>query len=64
MIHAQLPLRVPCYDLALVTELDVIRLGRTSTIPGFPDLTGGEYRTRERIHRGIADPRLLAIPTS
>ena len=23
-----------------------------------------EYRTRERIHRGIADPRLLAIPTS
>jgi len=23
-----------------------------------------EYRTRERIHRGMADPRLLAIPTS
>ena len=23
-----------------------------------------EYKTRERIHRGIADPRLLAIPAS
>jgi len=23
-----------------------------------------EYRTRERIHRGMADPRLLAIPAS
>ena len=27
-------------------------------------VTGGVYKTRERIHRGIADPRLLAIPTS
>ena len=32
--------------------------------PGSLDVTGGEYRTRERIHRGIADPRLLAIPAS
>ena len=23
-----------------------------------------EYKARERIHRGVADPRLLAIPTS
>ena len=27
-------------------------------------VTGGVYKARERIHRGIADPRLLAIPTS
>jgi hypothetical protein len=27
-------------------------------------VTGGVYKTRERIHRGIADSRLLAIPTS
>src|SRR5689334_24562480 len=27
-------------------------------------VTGGVYKTRERIHRDIADPRLLAIPTS
>ncbi len=27
-------------------------------------VTGGEYKTRERIHRSIADLRLLAIPAS
>ncbi len=34
---------------------------------GPPDshgLTGGVYKVRERIHRAIADARLLAIPTS
>ena len=33
-------------------------------IPGSLELTGSEYKTWERIHRGIADPRLLAIPAS
>ncbi len=27
-------------------------------------VTGGEYKTRERIHRDMADSRLLVIPTS
>ena len=39
----------------------------TNTTSGAPfsrDLTGGEYKTREHIHRGVADPRLLAIPAS
>ena len=27
-------------------------------------VTGGVYKARERIHRDIADSRLLAIPTS
>jgi len=27
-------------------------------------LTGGVYKVRERIHRSIADLRLLAIPAS
>ena len=27
-------------------------------------VTGGVYKTRERIHRDMADSRLLAIPTS
>src|SRR3954468_4200454 len=34
---------------------------------GAPDshgVTGGVYKARERIHRGVADPRLLAIPAS
>ena len=54
MFHAQLPLRVPCYDLTLVTKLTF-----TSTkveawgLPGSLGLTGGEYKTRERIHRGM-----------
>jgi len=32
--------------------------------PGFHGLTGGVYKVRERIHRAIADARLLAIPAS
>ena len=36
----------------------------TSGSPGSPGVTGGEYKARERIHRGMADPRLLAIPAS
>ena len=56
---------MPCYDLTLVTELALgpIRM-ETLGAPGSPGLTGSEYKARERIHRGIADPRLLAIPTS
>jgi len=27
-------------------------------------LTGGVYKARERIHRAVADARLLAIPAS
>ena len=30
----------------------------------FRGVTGGEYKTRERIQRAVADARLLAIPTS
>jgi len=36
----------------------------TSGVADFRGVTGGVYKTRERIHRGVADPRLLAIPTS
>jgi len=32
--------------------------------PNFHGLTGGVYKARERIHRVIADTRLLANPTS
>jgi len=32
--------------------------------PSFHGLTGGVYKVRERIHRSIADLRLLAIPAS
>ena len=36
----------------------------TSGITSFHGVTGGVYKARERIHRCIADQRLLAIPTS
>jgi len=36
----------------------------TSGTPNFHGLTGGVYKARERIHRAIADARLLANPTS
>jgi hypothetical protein len=35
-----------------------------SGVTDFHDVTGGVYKARERIHRGVADPRLLATPTS
>ena len=38
--------------------------GGTSGTPDSLELTGGEYKARERIHRNDADLRLLAIPTS
>ena len=65
MIHPQLPLGMPCYDFFPVTEptLDPDQAG-ASGIPGSLEVTGGEYKTRERIHRAMADARLLAIPTS
>jgi hypothetical protein len=36
----------------------------TSATTGFPNVTGGEYKIQERIHRTVADVRLLAIPAS
>ena len=70
VIQPHLPVRLPCYDLVLITDptLDSslpqgvrpLALGVTD----FHDLTGGVYKARERIHRSVADLRLLATPTS
>src|SRR6266702_7429036 len=35
-----------------------------SGVAGFRGVTGGVYKAREHIHRGVADPRLLATPPS
>ena len=65
LIHDQLPLAVPCYDLFPVTDLTVVpACAEPSGTTGSLELTGGEYKTRERIHRSLADLRLLAIPAS
>ena len=55
---------MPCYDFTLVIDPAFIRLGRISCIANSRGVTGGEYKTRERIQRAVADTRLLAIPTS
>ena len=38
--------------------------GIPATPSGTHGLTGGVYKARERIHRAMADARLLANPTS
>jgi hypothetical protein len=69
VIQPQLPLLLPCYDFVPVTDP---ALGGSLLAVGFPtsgvtsshDVTGGVYKARERIHRTMADARLLATPTS
>jgi hypothetical protein len=66
VFQPHLPIRLPCYDLAPVTSFTLggsLRLPTLGT-PGFHGLTGGVCKVRERIHRIIADIRLLAIPAS
>ena len=66
VFQPHLPVRLPCYDLAPVTGFTLGRSlrSRTSGTPGFHGLTGGVYKARERIHRAVADARLLANPAS
>ena len=69
VIQPHLPVRLPCYDFTPITNptlgssfLTVRPL--TSGVADFRRVTGGVYKARERIHRSIADLRLLAIPAS
>ena len=66
LFQPHLPVRLPCYDLAPITRFALGRSSRlrTSGAPGFHGLTGGVYKARERIHRAMADARLLANPAS
>ena len=55
VFQPHLPVRLPCYDLAPVTGFTLGRSLRlqTSGTPSFHGLTGGVYKARERIHRGM-----------
>ena len=59
VIQPHLPIRLPCYDFTLVTDFTFDRFlpqgvrSRASGAPSFHGVTGGVYKTRERIHRGI-----------
>src|SRR5215831_69489 len=70
VIQPQLPLRLPCYDFTPIIDptfdgsLPQGVRPPASGVADFRGVTGGVYKARERIHRGVADPRLLATPTS
>ena len=69
VIQPHLPIRLPCYDLVPLTSLtfgtSLLTVGTmTSGATNSGGLTGGVYKAQEQIHRGVADPRLLAIPAS
>jgi hypothetical protein len=69
VIQPQLPLQLPCYDFAPVTspafDGSLLAVGApASGVASFHSVTGGVYKTRERIHRSIAVLRLLATPAS
>ena len=58
VIQPHLPIRLPCYDLTPIIEptLDGCLLAVSPPALGvfnFHGLTGGVYKARERIHRGM-----------
>ena len=58
VIQPQVPLRLPCYDFTPVMKPTVVSGLLTVTLPtsgGFHShgVTGGVYKARERIHRGM-----------
>ena len=69
VIQGHLPVALPCYDFVPVIDPTFggsplsVRIP-TSGVANSHDVTGGVYKARERIHRSIADLRLLATPSS
>ena len=58
VIQPQVPLRLPCYDFTPVADLTVVGclLAVSSPASGKTNshgVTGGVYKARERIHRGM-----------
>ena len=58
VIQPQVPLRLPCYDFTPVADLTVVGCllavsGPSSGKTNSHGVTGGVYKARERIHRGM-----------
>jgi len=58
VIQPQVPLRLPCYDFTPIIKQTVgacpLAVGSTTSGPSnFRGVTGGVYKARERIHRGM-----------
>ena len=58
VIQPQVPLGLPCYDFtpvmnhSVVTALPKVKLATSGTAHSH-GVTGGVYKARERIHRGV-----------
>jgi hypothetical protein len=58
VIQPQVPLRLPCYDFTPVADPTVVGCLQMVSAPpsgktNSHGVTGGVYKTRERIHRGM-----------
>ena len=58
VIQPQVPLRLPCYDFTPVADLTVVGCPLAVGAPASGQtnshgVTGGVYKARERIHRGV-----------
>jgi len=58
VIQPHLPIRLPCYDFTPVIDptfgaCPLTVSSATSGITNFHGVTGGVYKTRERIHRDV-----------
>ena len=59
VIQPQVLLQLPCYDFTPITDhtlgasLPCGLVWRLLGTTGFRDVTGGVYKARERIHRGV-----------
>ena len=58
VIQPQVPLRLPCYDFTPVADLTVVGCLLKVSAPASGKanshgVTGGVYKARERIHRGM-----------
>jgi hypothetical protein len=58
VIQPQVPLRLPCYDFTPITSHSLAaylpKVGATASgTTDFRGVTGGVYKARERIHRGM-----------
>ena len=58
VIQPQVPLRLPCYDFTPVADLTVVGCLPKVSAPASGKtnshgVTGGVYKARERIHRGM-----------
>jgi hypothetical protein len=58
VIQPHLPVRLPCYDFTPITDPTLDACPQTvgpaaSGVADFRGVTGGVYKTRERIHRRV-----------